>query len=222
MTDIFAIQYFTPLLIAFFVILLIREYVSFRKILTLKYITTPLVTCSIIFTCFQALNVQGIHYFSFMVMLGLLLSLVADTLLMIEEVNLFLQGLVYFLFAHVAYIAAFSTGYVFYTWNIPLALVILAAALLYYREIWKARGTHYIPALVYMIILGSMLFFAVTSLNNGINQRGLFLTVGAVFFVLSDIVLGYNTFIRPIPHSTVLTWSLYAPAQMFIAISCYY
>ncbi|MFW5770589.1 MAG: hypothetical protein ACOCX9_04050, partial [Spirochaetota bacterium] len=84
MTDIFAIQYFTPLLIAFFVILLIREYVSFRKILTLKYITTPLVTCSIIFTCFQALNVQGIHYFSFMVMLGLLLSLVADTLLMIE------------------------------------------------------------------------------------------------------------------------------------------
>lgn len=222
MIDIFSIQYFTPLLIAFFVILLIREYVSFRKILTLKYITTPLVTCSIILTCLLALNVQGIHYFSFMVMLGLLLSLVADTLLMIEEVNLFLQGLVYFLFAHVAYVAAFSTGYVFYTWNILLALAILAAALLYYRAIWKARGTHYIPALVYMIILGSMLFFAFTSLNNGINQRGLFITVGAIFFVLSDIVLGYNTFIRPIPHSTVLTWSLYAPAQMFIAISCYY
>jgi len=220
--DVFSIQYFTPLLIAFFVILLIREYVSYRKILTLKYITTPLVTFSIILACLLAMTVQGIHNFSFMIMLGLLLSLIADTLLMIEEVNLFLQGLVYFTFAHLAYVAAFSTGYVFYTWNIMLALVILAAALLYYRAIWKARGTHYIPALVYMIILGSMLFFAVTSLNNGINRRGLFLTVGAIFFVLSDIVLGYNTFIRPIPHSTVLTWSLYAPAQMFIAISCYY
>jgi uncharacterized membrane protein YhhN len=48
------------------------------------------------------------------------------------------------------------------------------------------------------------------------------LPAGAVLFVISDVVLAINTFVKKIPHSTVLTWSLYAPAQLFFALSCFY
>mgnify|MGYP006284168055 CR=1 FL=1 len=222
MPAIFSVQYFPVVFAAFIIILFVREFVAYKKVLALKYITTPLVTFTIILMCLLAINVHGFYFYSFMIILGLLCSLIADTLLMIEEISLFLQGLIYFLVAHLFYVAAFSIGYSFAGWNIILALVLLAGALLYYRAIWKARGKHYVPALVYIIILSSMLFFAVTSLNNGIHPRGILLAIGAILFVLSDMVLGYNTFISTIPHSTVVTWSLYAPAQMFIAISCFY
>jgi len=216
------VQYFTVVFVAFIIILLIREFVAYKKQLVLKYITTPLVTFTIILMCLLAIKLHGFYFYSFMIMLGLLCSLIADTLLMIEEVSLFLQGLIYFLIAHVLYVTAFSTGYDFALWNVILAPALLAGALLYYRAIWKARGRHYTPALVYIIILASMLYFAVTSLNCGIHPRGILLATGAMLFVLSDMLLGYNTFIKTIPHSTVFTWSLYAPAQMFIAISCFY
>jgi uncharacterized membrane protein YhhN len=54
------------------------------------------------------------------------------------------------------------------------------------------------------------------------SPKAALLPVGATLFVVSDAVLGINTFVRRIPHSTVLTWSLYAPAQFCIAVSCFF
>jgi hypothetical protein len=44
--------------------------------------------------------------------------------------------------------------------------------------------------------------------------------LGATVFVISDIVLAVSAFLSPIPHSTVFTWALYAPARLMIALSC--
>jgi len=66
-----------------------------------------------------------------------------------------------------------------------------------------------------------MAFFAWGRLGASISRHTFFIALGATLFVVSDLLLAINAFIRPIPHSTVFTWSLYAPAQFLIALSCF-
>ncbi len=222
MPAIFSIEYFTRLLGAFVVVLLLREFFSFRRLLPAKYLLTPLVTFCVIIMALLAIHSTGMTRYSTFILMGLVLSLIADTLLMIEEISLFKHGLVFFLAAHCLYLGAFTIGYSFGLWHVAALLAIYSGLLLLYRGIYRATGAHHFAVLAYMFVLGTMLFFAISHVGEAGSTRPVLLPAGAALFVISDVVLAINAFIKRIPHSTVLTWSLYAPAQLFFALSCFY
>ncbi len=222
MTDLLLIPRFVPCLVFFFIVLLIREFVSFRRILPAKYIFTPFVTLSVIAFALLSAGVSGIDRYTTMIVVGLLLSLVADTLLMIEEVSLMKQGLVFFLLTHVFYIAAFSQGYTLHGWHAALIPALLSFIALFFRKIRTASSGMNVMILLYMAVLCTMCFFAFSHLGPPWGRRSVLLPAGALLFVVSDCILALNAFGKKIPHSTVLTWSLYAPAQLFIALSCFH
>jgi len=214
-------DYFIVFGIAFLVVFLLREYFTFKNNLTMKYILTPLVTSLIIGFVVLSIANGGINRYRTLVLVALILSLIADVLLMIVEIDLLKYGIVYFLSAHIVYVFAFSTGYEFQTWNIAVMLFFIAAAILYYKSVGSEAGKLKIPVLVYSFVLSIMVFFSVTSLNNGLISSSVFLASGGILFAVSDTCLGINAFKKPIPHSSVITWSTYGPAQLLFALSCF-
>jgi len=209
------------LLVIFFLVFLSREYFTYKKNLAVKYFLTPLITVTVCMVALTAVGEMGFSAYRALIIVSLIFALAADTMLMVVEVDLLKYGLVYFLTGHIFYVGAFSVDYFFKPWNIALAAIIIAFLAAYFLRLRKNTGSLTVPVLIYLMIVSLMLFFAVSGLNYGVDRPKLFIAAGAFLFVLSDAVLAYNTFIKKIPDSTVITWSMYAPAQLLFALSCF-
>jgi uncharacterized membrane protein YhhN len=219
--DLFGIQYFPVLLTSLVAVFAAREYVTFKELLKLKYLFTPLVTALIAGFVILSIQEDGTSAYRVFILTALLFSLIADTLLMIVEVNLLQQGIVYFLLAHVMYIIAFSLSYEYRAWNIAVAAVLLVLLAMFYRGARGSLGSFRIPILVYAIVLCTMLFYAISFFNRPVNGREALIITGALLFVLSDFLLAYLTFVKPHKRESVIVWAVYAPAQLLIALSCF-
>lgn len=219
--ELFGIPWFPCLAASLAAVFAAREYVTYREKLPLKYLCTPMVT--VIIAGFAVLSIidDGVSAYRVLVLSALVFSLIADTMLMVVEVNLMEQGIVYFMLGHVMYIAAFSLDYRFHGWNAAVAAVLLVLLLMFYRGIRGSAGRLRIPILVYAVVLCTMLFFALSQLNNEISRQSLFIMAGALLFVISDFLLAYLSFIRPHRQESVIVWAVYAPAQLLLALSCF-
>jgi len=204
---------------AFLMLLVLREIAAWHGVLRLKYLLTPLITMTIIILPVLSIAEEGTGFYNLFILAALLLALAADTLLMVEEVNLLESGMIFFLGGHICFAVAFSAEHSFRCWNI---LLILLMAFIDYRVIKKIRvkaGSLFPAVVLYIFSINTMLYFALTGLNQGFTVRSVCVASGAALFGLSDYILSRNTFVRTIPHSTVYTWALYAPAQFLIAYS---
>lgn len=151
-----------------------------------------------------------------LVVVGLLLSLVGDVLLL-EAIDRFLGGLGAFFAAHVFYAIAFSIGAANgFDQGLRLVGVIVSVALagaVGIRVIDAARSLNprlggavaaYIGVLAIMIITGWATGSALAA-------------IGVTVFALSDALLGWNRFIAPLPNGRLATHVLYHLGQGFIA-----
>ena len=145
-------------------------------------------------------------------LIGLVLCLVGDVLLLGDSPRAFLAGLVAFLLGHVAYIAAFR--------RVPMAepiwagiiLVALVVAFVLWARLiptmqrsWRDGG----PLVLYAVVLGLM---AVLGWATG----HLLVAIGGTLFLVSDAVLAYNRFERPLPHGRLIVMVTYHVAQFCI------
>lgn len=219
--DLFSVRHFPELLIALIAVFLIREYVTFRNRLSLKYIFTPMVTALIAGFVMLCIIEDGSSSYSMLILTALISSLIADTMLMVVEVDLMKQGIVFFMLAHVLYIAAFSLTYEYRPWNMAVAGILSVMLAIFYRGIWRTAGKMRVPIMVYAAVLCTMLFFALSSLNMEITRRESLIVAGAILFVMSDFLLAYLSFIRPHRYESVIVWAVYAPGQTLIALSCF-
>lgn len=210
------------LMAVFFIIFVIREIVAFKKILPLKYVFTPLVTYTVIAIALYLSISSGFSRYDVFIIAGLLFALIADTFLMIEEMSFFKHGLLFFLLTHVCYIYALSIGYTISSADLIILVFIAMFAVMYYVMIHRTQGKRNIPVMLYMLVLSLVLMFGVGAFIKSFSQKSILIMAAAILFTISDAVLAYNQFVRKIPHSTVVTWSLYAPAQLLFALSCYY
>jgi uncharacterized membrane protein YhhN len=219
--ELFTIQYFPMLIVTLAAVFTAREIVTYRENYNLKYIFTPLVTALIAGLVILSNIDDGITAYRVLILIALLCSLIADTMLMVVEVDLMEQGIAYFLLAHVFYSIAFSLSYAFKGWNMIIAVVLLIFLVVFYRGIRNTVGRLKIPILIYTIILCIMLFFALSTLNHDISRRELLILGGAILFAISDFLIVYLTFIKPHKKESVIVWAVYAPAQLLIALSCF-
>ncbi|HPJ35372.1 MAG TPA: lysoplasmalogenase [Spirochaetota bacterium] len=212
-------EYLYQLTAAYIIVFMVREYVAWKGILLLKYFFTPMITALAVFIVLSSLIVYGADRYSLFVFASLIAALIADTLLMIEEISLLKNGMVFFILGHLFYAAAFCYDITFSAWNSVLLIILLVVNFIHLRLMKKHAGRMFIPVVFYVIIIDIMGYLAIIKLNSGAGSFGITVALAAVLFWTSDFILSVNAFVKTIPHSTVYTWLFYAPAQLLFAWS---
>lgn len=153
------------------------------------------------------------------VLVGLWLSLAGDVFLLWPKQG-FLPGLVSFLIAHLAYIAAFSTRLRFGARpGVFVAYAVLAAIIL--AGLWSGvpPGLR-APVIAYVLCLASMAAQAAAWWRSApASPEARWAAVGGVLFMASDSLLAVNKFAVPLPLSALLILATYWLAQVCIANS---
>ncbi len=152
---------------------------------------------------------------------GLVLSLAGDVFLMWPEG--FLPGLVSFLLAHLAYIAAFTRNARFAARPIAFAVyALIGAALL--SQLWPGvPPTLRVPVLAYVVCLAAMAAQAgvlwLAARGSEAEPLARSAALGGLLFMTSDTLLAFNKFGAPVPLASLWILATYWLAQGLIARS---
>lgn len=187
----------------------------------LEYIFKPLVMVFLLLLVFFEPSLASL-YLRTWVGIALLCSLVGDVFLMLPDQRYFLPGLVAFLFAHVAYIAAFrmwaAPAGVWFLW----VLIAVLASMIIPPMMRKIRaGDDYMmrgPVLAYALILSTMLFstWSVVFRPDWPLLAGVLICLGGSFFYVSDVILAWARFVDARPAYNVAVIVTYHIAQILL------
>jgi uncharacterized membrane protein YhhN len=146
---------------------------------------------------------------------ALVFSLAGDVLLMIDR---FLEGLIAFFGAHVAYIVGLRIGRSDAAPLIVAALVVFAVAAVVGRPILRAvrerQPEMSTPVAAYVAVISVMVACGLASGNA-------FAATGAALFMASDTLIAWNRFVRPLdwgPITIIVTYHL-AQAGLVLALA---
>jgi uncharacterized membrane protein YhhN len=143
-------------------------------------------------------------------------SLAGDVFLMLPR-DLFIAGLVAFLFGHLCYIAGLVQGPLDGGWALIGLVVVAAAVLLVARKILAAvrsgdQASLFGPVVGYMTVICAMVVAAFAA--------GPVLAIaGAVLFFSSDATLAWQRFVAPLPSGRVAVMVTYHLGQTLLLLS---
>lgn len=188
-----------------------------RKML---FVFKPLSTILII--CLATVSYSSSLYFAF-VLSALCLSLIGDIALMFKSDKAFLIGLVSFLLAHILYgsiffrlASSFSLSHLY----ILLSIILLNTFV--YVFLYPSLGNMKLPVLFYVLIISFMLWRAFCILVDEVSLRNILISLGALFFFISDLLLAYDKFKKEIKLLPLYNLATYFTAQSLFAISVFY
>lgn len=147
-------------------------------------------------------------------LVGLVLCLVGDVVLLGRSDRAFLGGLIAFLLAHVAYIAAFRRvpGEAPIWWGVvAIAVVVVAVIVTQILPIVRVSGRDGIPLLVYALVVGGM---AALAWATGLVVVG----IGATLFLASDALIAFDRFVRPVAWGQLVVHITYHLGQLLIVL----
>lgn len=156
-------------------------------------------------------------YYKAMIIGGLCFSLLGDLLLLYPPQS-FYHGLISFLIAHLFYIAAFAPAGIAGL-TLLWAFVYLVLGTILYLLLRPELGTMKLPVTLYLIVLTTMGAFATGRWSGGEDPGSIFALAGALMFILSDALLGYDRFRMRFRGAQVFVLGTYYVAQMLIAFS---
>ena len=157
------------------------------------------------------------HRFGRILFLGLTLSWLGDAFLISQSQQIFLFGLVSFLFAHVAYIIAFASRGLRWTWIIAAAgPVAIMAALVSTWLTPQVPAELLMPVLIYTSVISIMVITAFGSAGAGAS---LLVVIGALLFFASDLSVAALRFTSTEFPTYVWGLPLYYAGQLCIALS---
>lgn len=159
-------------------------------------------------------------------LLGMSLFLAGDIFLMLPPVN-FIKGLLAFLLGLIAYIVAFNLPRPIFN---PLSLVFLAVivtvALFLLRRINRAlrenKQSGLIGPLVAYAVVLCLTFSSTLSTFLRVDwppQAAFLAAIGGGLFALSDSMLAWNRYVKPILNGRLITIITYHLSQLFMATS---
>jgi len=155
--------------------------------------------------------------FGRLVLVGLLCSWCGDMFLTGSGQAAFLGGLVAFLLAHVAYVAAFAARGVSPAWLAAAALPI--AGLAFAVSVWLApyiAPALALPVRMYTAVISLMVVFAVGTRGRGAT---LLIPVGAILFFVSDLSVAALRLVQTDLPTYVLGLPFYYAGQVCLAVS---
>jgi uncharacterized membrane protein YhhN len=195
-----------------------------RQIRPMVYLLKPGTMALIIWLAADGQGANPTAY-TWLILAGLLLSLVGDVLLMLPR-DRFVGGLAAFLVAHLCYIAAIQTAgglHLAGAAGVAGALLVGAGLFMYGKlsESLREQGRAALipPVVAYIIVILLMAWSAVASLFQPAHLpfRPLLTAAGALLFLFSDGALAWDRFIRPLPWRSVLVMGAYFAAQICFA-----
>lgn len=196
---------------------LIQSALPFSLICLIYLLASPLLPAEvsallkiapILFLC--ALSIKsGVNSFSIHLLAALLFSMGGDVLL---ELDLFIPGLVSFLFAQLIYGGLFQRCRLHWTNRPAVSLLLVGFSVVMGSLMWAYAGEMRIPVLVYLLVIAFMGLSANTSRIAGV-------TLGAGIFILSDSLIAINRFVFPLPAADWLIMSSYYLAQFYLVTS---
>ena len=185
------------------------------------WVLKPLSTLLVIAVALLSLLAPGAQpVFTLWVALGLVLSLGGDVALILESNRAFLVGLVLFLLAHVAYSIAFTAPNGFHPADLISGAVLLVVAVGIYLYLRPGLGSMQGPVVFYMLIIFFMVNRAVSTFfaDAFTTTQAWMLSLGAILFMLSDLVLAVARFRRPMEKHRLSLFAYYL-GQLLIALS---
>ena len=154
------------------------------------------------------------------VLVGLALSLAGDVALLWPKQG-FLPGLIAFLLAHLAYLAAFTRVRRLARPAWPFAIYALVAATIL-AVLWggvpaalRAPVAAYVVCLVSMAAQAAVVWHGARGMEG--ESRSAWLAVGGALFVTSDALLAVDRFMVPLPAASLWILASYWAAQWCIA-----
>ena len=160
---------------------------------------------------------QVSSYYKAMIIGGLCFSLLGDLLLLYPQQS-FVHALTSFLVAHLFYIAAFAPAAI-EGMTFTGVLVFLVLGSIIYIVLRSELGTVKGPVTLYIIVL-MMMGIAALSRWAGTGEAGSgFAFAGALLFILSDFLLGFDRFKKRFMGAQIIVLGTYYAAQMLIAFS---
>jgi uncharacterized membrane protein YhhN len=214
--------YLLPVLAAL-VFFLIRA--EFRKAQRQIYVLKPLSTLLVIVIAALSFAEAKVNLtYTLGVLVGLALSLRGDIALMFQtNRKAFIMGLVFFLLAHVAYAITFTLlgGVQAIVWFAALVLAVLGIGL--YALFRSGLGTMKVPVIVYIVVISVMVNQAVATFNSSVFSvtQAWMITLGAVLFYISDVILAANRFWKPFQYNRI-SLAFYYAGQFLIALAASY
>ena len=148
------------------------------------------------------------------ILVALVCSLAGDVFLLGDAEGSFIRGLASFLLGHLAYVVAFLL-LAPPTWS-PVVALVLVALVIVGRWVFlgaRAQGGPVLGGAVaaYMAVIGTMAALGV-SLGRPV------LGAGALLFLVSDAVLGWDRFVARQPWARVVVMTTYHLGQLLIVI----
>lgn len=180
------------------------------------YLFKPLTVVLIILIALEP-KFQVASFYRWMIIAGLIFSLAGDVFLMLPRER-FIQGLICFLFAHIFYIAAFTSG-ASHSLSISIVFPFLIHGGAMLRLLWSSLGKMKIPVLIYMLVILLMAVQATGRFAATREMGSALAMVGAILFVASDSILAVDKFRGRFKSAQFFILSTYFAAQWLIALS---
>jgi uncharacterized membrane protein YhhN len=214
-------------------ILAILEWLfEFKKNKLGIYLTKPAVMILLIIWLWYSVDVpnllpdsnsSSIIWFIF----GLIFCLGGDVFLMLPK-RFFLPGLISFLIGHICYTLGFGVSIPASTSKITamlIAFVLIAVAWWVYVRLKSGMNLSgqermRIPVLIYTVVISLMLYSALMTLFNPewALLPSIFVSVGALLFLISDIMNAWVRFVALLPNYRLWIMSTYHFAQFCITL----
>ena len=185
------------------------------------YVLKPLSTLLVIAVALLSLlSAKAQPAFTLSIALGLVLALGGDVALMFKSSRAFLVGLVMFLLTHVVYSIAFTASNGFHAADAIAGAVLLGIGVVVYLYLRAGLGSMKVPVMIYMLITCFMVSRAISTFYGDAftTTQAWLISLGAVSFMLSDIVLAVNRFARPFEAHRLSLFPYYL-GQLLIALS---
>jgi uncharacterized membrane protein YhhN len=185
------------------------------------FVFKPLSTLLVILVALLSFTTHGVQpAYTIWIAVGLVLSLGGDVALMFRSSQAFVAGLVLFLLAHIVYAVAFTVPNGFRPQDLVVGLLLLVVAVAVYLYLKPGLGSMKLPVIFYILVICFMVNRAVSTFFGDAfsTTQAWLISLGAVLFWLSDLVLAINRFRRPF-RLEALGLYLYYGGQLLIALS---
>ena len=187
----------------------------------LVYVAKPLIVISLI-VYFLSATWKFENRLIKIIVRVLTFSWLGDVVLMFESFNknIFLIGLVSFLFAHLIYINFFSIVRAGEKIKLKTGLILLVVVyysgliFLLFNDLHEMK----IPVLVYGIVISVMFLLALHMLFIKNKEAGKMMMLGALLFVASDSILAINKFYESFEFAGIAIMLTYGIAQLLITL----
>ena len=203
----------------FLVVLLVNLIAVYSNSESLQFITKPLLMPLLAIYLLLRTNTNNSNLKGW-IFLALFFSWAGDIFLLFEErgSNFFLFGLSAFLVAQVFYIVFFHNIRMreYIRGNALLLLLVIVYYSVLINVLSPYLGNMKLPVRIYGVVLSFMVMLAMHTMLGKNKKAALWMTMGAILFVVSDSLLAFNKFFSPFNNAGVIIMLTYGLAQLFI------